>query len=501
MINNMKSTTTLSLLAFLCGWLCKVNADLETVPSNIAALAGSTVTLSCSEVDLITDARIMWREYATNTGGLVVSDGKGINPTHPSADRLSITGGEFDFNLQITDVRASDAGLYFCEDINGQPLVSRGYAELIVLESDPMCDDFVPPNGIVIEQNTYNTECEMFFKGNLKPIMTWSGPTPFFSNSSNPASSVWSNVRFVAHRSMDGGHYSCVTNFTEVVGAPVNVATNAPVYRHVYDGAPLYVTWGPLSIRITPIQGSYEEGDILTCNADCKPDCTYQWTNLRTLEELSGEIFPITSDLVGHDQLLRCQAKLELLGNIRTADVFLNVSVPAVTTPTTPGPTESTTAPPPDAPCTDLTGRWSSTNPDAILCLDVDTKGNMQILIRNGTDPFFVTGNGKTVYNDYKHLGFTGVWPVGGSAGGFTGECHRCLGVEVLQLSGLHRNKINRPECGISGGTHLTNYYVMTRNGPPCRGQTLEVYDTKPGQLERMGVKAKGEIFKPLAKN
>jgi len=204
--------------------------------------------------------------------------------------------------------------------------------------------------------------------------------------------------------------------------------------------------------------------------------------------------------MVGYDQVMRCQATVQLLGNIRTSDVFLNVSVPGITIPPTPTTTPPTTIPPADSPCTDLTGRWSSINPDAIVCLEVDTKGNMLVLIRNGTDPFFVTGNGKTVYNDYKHLGFTGVWPTGGAAGGFSGECHRCHGVEVIQISGLHRNKALSPGCGETAGTVLTNYYVMTRSGPPCRGQTLEVYDTKPGQLAKMGIKAKGEIFKPLAK-
>jgi len=494
----MKSTLSTKLIAFLCGWLCLVRADLDTVPTNIAALAGSTVTFSCAAADLPTTVRIIWREYATNSGGQTVSDGKAINPTHPNAARYTITGSDLEFNLQITDVRASDGGLYFCEDINGPTSTSRGYAELIVLESDPVCVDFVPPNGVVVEENLYNAECEMNFKGNLKPIMTWSGPGQFLSNSSNPDTSVWSNVRFTANRNQDGGQFSCHTNFTAVVSAPPNYASNAPVYEHLYTGAELYVAWGPNSIRITPVQGSYLEGDELTCSADCKPDCTFQWTNLRTLDTFLGEVFTISSSMVGFDQMMRCQAKLELLGNIRTADAFLNVSVPAATTPTTPTIPPTTTVPPPDGPCFDLTGRWSSTNPDAIMCLEVDTRGNIYTLIRNGTDPFFVTGNGKTVWNDFKHVGFTGVWPTGGSVGGFTGECHRCNGVEVIFLSGLFRNKFQSPQCGVSAGTSLTNVYVMTRSGPPCRGATLEVYDTKPGQLKAMGVTAKGELFKPL---
>jgi hypothetical protein len=496
----MQSTQAnkLYLLAFLSGWLCMVNADLETVPLNIAALAGSTITFSCSQLDLPTSARVLWREYASNAGGLTISDGKLLNPTHPSTDRYAITGTALEYNLEIRDISASDAGLYFCEDINGPPASSRGYAELVVLESDPVCEDFVPPEGIVIEQNLYNIECEMRFAGNIKPIMTWSGPSPFTSNSSNPDTSVWSDVRFTALRTMEGGRYTCRTNFTQIQNAPPGYASNAPDYEKIYEGAELYVTYGPLGIKVTPIQGSYVEGDVLTCWADCKPDCTYAWTNLRTLGSVEGENYTILASDVGYNQTLRCQAKLELLGNIRTADIFHLASVPAITTPPIPTTTPIPTAPPADAPCTDPTGRWSSINPDATLCLEVDARGNLLTLIRNGTDLFFVSGTGKTVVNDYKHIGFTGVWPQGGAVGGFVGECHRCLGVEVIQLSGLYRNKYQSTECGTSSGTQLTKLYTMTRSGPPCRGETLEVYGAKPGHLEKMGIKAKGEIFKPL---
>jgi len=489
-----------TVVAFLFGWLCLVSGDLSTVPSNTAALAGSTVTLSCAAVDLPTSTRVLWREYATNVGGLTISDGKQLNPTHPNVGRYSITGSELDYHLEIRDVRASDAGLYFCEDINGPPNLSRGYAELIVLESDPLCDDFVPVSGVVVEGEQYNAECEMKFQGNMRPVMTWTGPGQFTGNSSNPATSVWANVRFVAHRDIEDGQFSCRTNFNPLTTAPPQYATNAPDYVHVYTGPPIVVVWGPNNLQLIPILGEYAEGDIITCHADCKPDCTYKWTNLRTLQERTGETYIITPDHVGFEQTLRCESRLDLMGFIRTADAFLDCNVPAITTPTTPSTIPPSTPPPADAPCTDVTGRWASSNPDAIVCLEVDSKGNLLTLIRNGSDPFFVTGNGKTVYNDYKHIGFTGVWPLQGAVGGFTGECHRCHGVEAIQLSGLFRNKRNSDQCGVSAGTQLTRLYTLTRSGPPCRGETLEVYDTKPGQLELMGIKAKGEIFKPLNK-
>jgi len=125
------------------------------------------------------------------------------------------------------------------------------------------------------------------------------------------------------------------------------------------------------------------------------------------------------------------------------------------------------------------------------MCLEVDSKGNILALIRNGTDPFFVTGRGKTVYNDYRHVGVSGQWPEGSTfgVGAFTGECHRCLGNEVLLMSGLSRNKVNRPACGQSAGTHLTNLYAFTRFGPPCRNFNAKVYRPTEEHIRVMGIR------------
>ena len=177
-------------------------------------------------------------------------------------------------------------------------------------------------------------------------------------------------------------------------------------------------------------------------------------------------------------------------GSLYTNDVFINATVPAATTATSPPTTVTTTQPLADGPCGDLTGHWSSTNPNSHLCIEMDNKGNLLVLIRNGTDPFFVAGNGKTVYGDFKHVGFSGVWPVGfGGVGGFTGECHNCFGDEVILLSGLSRDKAAAPACGASAGTHLTNLYVLTRYGPPCRDINDAVFNPTPAHIKYMGIK------------
>jgi len=122
----------------------------------------------------------------------------------------------------------------------------------------------------------------------------------------------------------------------------------------------------------------------------------------------------------------------------------------------------------------------------------MDSKGNILTLIRNGTDQYFVPGNGKVVYGDYKHVGFTGLWPLqDGAAGAFVGECHRCYGDEVILLSGLYRTKSNSPACGVSAGTSLTRLYIMTRYGPPCRNMDVDVYRPTEDHIKYMQIPEK----------
>ena len=204
----------------------------------------------------------------------------------------------------------------------------------------------------------------------------------------------------------------------------------------------------------------------------------------------AGAVFTVTEDMQGFDTVLRCNAIVIMDGSLYTSDLFVNVTVPAATSPTIPPTTVTTTAPLADGPCQDLTGHWSSTNPNSHLCIEMDSKGNLLTLIRNGTDSYFVAGNGKTQIDDYKHVGFSGIWPPGlGGVGGFTGECHSCYGNEVILLSGLSRNKAEAPGCGESGGTHLTNLYVLTRYGPPCRDLKEMIYRPSPAHIKYFGIK------------
>jgi len=237
------------------------------------------------------------------------------------------------------------------------------------------------------------------------------------------------------------------------------------------------------------VKVEYEVGDILTCDVDAKPVPNFLWYNTRTLEPPTpGRTFSVGPDFVGHLTTMRCHVNVIIEGSLYTQDGFHNVTVPAPTTTTTPSTTPQSTTPAADAPCDDLTGRWASTNPDAIICIEMDFRGNLLTILRNGTDTYFVPGNGKTVYADYKHIGFTAIWPAGFGVAGFSGECHKCLGTEVILMSGLWRNKGDAPDCADSDGTKLTKLYVITRAGDPCRGQTLDVRGASAWQLEQMGI-------------
>jgi len=488
MESTQKETMFYLLLLACCGPLL-VSAVLTETPANDAVLAGSTVVLRCAANNA--SARIMWTEFASSAGGVVASDGKNIIASHPNRDRYSIIGGPLEFHFQITNVQVADGGTYLCQDTgSGPPSRFRGYAELVVLASPPVCQDFVTVTGVVIEDQSYSSECELKYKGHLIPRMAWTGPGNYVTNGSTTADSVWAWKRFTAHRDIEGEQFNCFTDFG-AVNAGADYASNIPTYTHLYEGPIILVRWGPRNLAVTPIKDPYAVGDVLTCTADANPTPSYYWTNMRTLEdEPQGATFLITEELAGFLQVMRCRVENFIEGSIQTQNIFINVTVPAITTSSTPPESTTTTEPPADGPCGDPTGAWKSTNPNSNLCIEMDAKGNLITLLRNGSDQFFVPGNGKSVFGDYKHIGFTGVWPTGDGVGGFTGECHSCYGDEVIFLSGLSRNKAEADDCGSSAGTHLTRLYVMTRSGPPCRGQELLVYNPNAKLMKKMGVKA-----------
>jgi len=159
-----------------------------------------------------------------------------------------------------------------------------------------------------------------------------------------------------------------------------------------------------------------------------------------------------------------------------------------------------TTTSTPQQNCDDLTGRWGSWNPRSDVCVEEYETGDLLTLMRNGTDLYYQIGTGKTDQGDRSHVGFTQQNP--GIVGdveviGLTGECHKCLGTEVIIMSSVSRSKARGPECGVSDGIRGADQeqYVLTRTGPACRGLALDVHNPNPLLLSKMGVRAKSATF------
>jgi hypothetical protein len=490
----MSSSAYVCLAILIIGACGPVRAFLDETPLNDAVKVGETAVLHCSATHLPPTTRVTWTEFTSSTGGVIVSDNYNISVSHPNRERYRILTDitRMEFYLQIENVQLNDGGMYLCSDINAAGFGKlRGYAELVVLETDPECLDFVSITGSVVENWSYSSECLITFKGNIAPSMTFSGPLPYSINASTTATTVWSWIRFTAAVHMDGQVYTCLTKFEELTDVEETHASNAPDYTYLHPGTVLSVVWPPRETAIQPIQINYNIGDVLTCSTNSKPGARLRWGIYRTLEEFDGETLTITPDFEGWTSLVRCEARVNIEGSETLDMVHINITVPSITTPTIPPTPPITTPPPAISECDDPTGRWTAYNPDALVCLEMDARGNLITLIRNGTDLFFLSGNGKTVVGDYKHIGFTGMWPDGQGTAAFVGECHKCMGVEVILMSGLKRNKHNSNECGQSAGANLARLYVLTRSGPPCRGMELDIANPNPVMLAKMGITAK----------
>jgi len=144
-----------------------------------------------------------------------------------------------------------------------------------------------------------------------------------------------------------------------------------------------------------------------------------------------------------------------------------------------------------NAPCDDLTGRWTATDPDALVCLEVDAESDSLLsLLRNGTEVYFVWGQGNVDRTSYSHLGFSAIWPQNLGVAGYAGECHKCEGRETIMMSSVSHNKYLAPGCGQAEKAKLTTMYRFYRSGPSCRGLTLDVRGAPAWLLQKMGITA-----------
>lgn len=467
---------------------------LTILPINVAGMVGGDVTLLC-EVASASASRVHWWEFVTTGSGQMISDNGVILPSHPNNARYTIIKDTVNtFNLHISNLELADGGTYVCLDGNsGPPATFSGQAELVVLAANPNCSSLIPDNGVVMEGQNYTVSCQIYYGGNqyLAPSMTWTGPEPFLTITIPAEDNVYSGITFTVDRVFDTLAYACLTNFTKPTGVPGGVADNAPEYEHVYQTEQLFVYWGPKNMRAEPIRPTYAVGDVITCFADAFPPAFYQWQNMRTFEVFAQQTYTISEDDVGYNTSLRCLAQNLIQGFLYAQNLFISALVPAPTTlPTTP----STTTPPAEANCRNLTGWWRSENPYAEMHLRIPAGQSAQVLgfMRNATDQQWVELVGRTRIDTYDYVGLTAIWPYEVGVTGMAGECHNCNGVEVIYTGGLWRSSYAGQPCALGGNPSphvLYSFHKVSDDLYDIHDPSFKVYNPSRHVSGRFGIK------------
>jgi hypothetical protein len=439
------------------------------MPANTACLIGDTVQLNCESDSEVPIVRIQWYEYTTG-GGRLISDNAVVSPGHPNAARYSIIQTTTTtFTLQINNVVFEDGGTYACMDSNSGPgSPYRGQAELIVFTQSTNCTTYVPDDGYVLEGQEYTNQCIVTFQGGYAPTLTWYGPDVSRQVTVVTTTQVFSGVAFAVDRSMTTRSYLMITNFTEMVGGIDGVANNAPDLEWIFAFNQLFVYWAPKDMYYTPVKSFYSVGDSILCASDALPEPFYQWTDLGTLVNYGGATLVIPPEMQDRTVQLRCRAQNLIQGFTYEANIifFIEVNDPPTTPPTTTPP--STTTPPLEADCTDLSGWWIASNPDAQMRLQLDdtstTFGNMIGFILNGTDTVWVELVGRTRLSDFAYLGVTAIYPLNSGVLGYSAECHRCSGQEIIVVDSMWRSISDSAFCGDGGSPTAEAAYLFRRD-------------------------------------
>jgi hypothetical protein len=450
-------------------------AEVSEGPQNLAVVAGNDVTLTCTGA-LSENERIQFIEYATNEQGSLISDGASLLPGHENYFRYAldadVTAGTYALTIRSTVV--ADGGLYACRDINSLPYPSYGYSQLVVIEATPNCTTTLPSNRIVTVGDYYTAECVVRYQASegISPLLTWTGYGDYQTAVLDQDGSSWSGVSFNVQTEMDGRPFQCKTNFTSAgFGGGDEWASNVPTYQYTYSTGLLFVQYGPINLYYTPVQDSYEIGQVLTCYADAVPLPTYKWIDMSTLIEYNSQSLTLTTTMVGN-QVFRCQ----VVNSVSTADLFANITINPITSP----PTTITTTPAPTDPpidvCDDLTGRWEYTWTDGVktvLCINVlaDNNGMVIGLWWNDTnEPYFTEIIGRTRNDEYDEIGFSTMWADRQGVSSMAGECRKCEGTEILMINAVSRTSTDLEFCE-DGGVVITSPQLEFNRHPisyPC---------------------------------
>jgi len=411
-----------------------------------------------------------------STGNLI-SDGNILIPGHPNSLRYALPlqqPGYYD--LYITEVLYEDGTYYKCQDFNAAPPDQTELgAQLVVIEAEPNCTTTIQ-GPVVIEGDYHTMQCIMYFRASkgIEPLMTWTGPPPFLQVYTVTNESVFSGISFTVSRSMDALTYTSLTNFTSKGFVAPNSASNIPDWSSTWRSDQLLVQWGPKNMYYSPDLPEYENGIVITCFADAFPIPTIYWQDLDTAIIYNSQSLVLTESLVG-DRRFRCHAENYINGILYYNDLFATFAVKPIPTTPSPGPITTTTTPPAEDYCKDLTGRWQANNPTAALCLWIDFASNGVVsgLLRNGTETYWLDIYGRVQVNTFDQGGFTTVAPGTTGVTAYVLECKACYGTEIMTVSQIQRSEASAEVCGEPGVTNELPDFTFYRvaNTSPCNSQ------------------------------
>lgn len=258
----------------------RVTSSLSTTPADQVAVLNSSTIFDCRS-----NQSVIWsfRRNGQLVDERVYVDGQLSDP------RFSVNRSADDwYDLVISGVRLSDAGIYTCIDNNGYgPPAS---ARLVVLDSLPTCGANVSANQPVLESQVVEFRCTFVYAGSPSPRVHWTTPrtgmldVPAMSTRRGDGQST-AVVSWIAATAAAGGvspYRYTITTFDEDDGGTVT-----PTY--VWNSPSFVVLYSVRNVAINVSDdGGVAVGELLRCRADGSPPARYEWTDVATGRTLVG---------------------------------------------------------------------------------------------------------------------------------------------------------------------------------------------------------------------
>lgn len=304
----------------------KAQASFVVKPVDTEVRIGESTHLDCTTSDGSSELRwTHFQSYGDGVHRLVYAFGFLQEPYNKSFQIEKNSAGAV--KLVINNVALKDAGVYICQDAKG--LGQPASAQLIVLESDPVCDTNISPSGIIgynpckIVQETVELTCGVKFSGNVPPdlqlsIVKNNRSFPIDAPSS-PCKVSDSRItcKYTTNADLDSEGMSFTCQSKRSRRAQYQCSTTEVRILYAYANKVL--------IKRTI-------GDAVTCSANTSSlDCNYRWVWFDGVHELEvSENNSLNVNKVGWN---RCVANCKMRDHQCIFDVLIvNASYPTVAT-------------------------------------------------------------------------------------------------------------------------------------------------------------------------